>query len=204
MQLGEALERIDAIRLSVARVDLFRGFKAATVAGTGFLAFGAAAMQSLIVPNPLESLQRYLQLWIGVAAVSFLGVATELVVRWVKTDSSLQREQTLRAAQHFLPCLVAGAAMTWAIVQFSPSAASLLPGLWAIVFSLGISASCRQLPPAATIIAVYYLASGVACLVLARGVYSLSPWAMVGTFGIGQLLTAAVLYLALERRHGEC
>jgi hypothetical protein len=98
---------------------------------------------------------------------------------------------------------VAGASATWAVVRFSPEAANLLPGLWAIIFSLGIFASCRQLPPSAVLVAVYYLAAGTACLAMARGVHSLSPWAMAGTFGVGQLFTAIVLYLELERRHAD-
>ena len=203
MELGEALERIDAIRAHVARTGLFRGYKAATVGFTGLLAFSAAAVQPLLVPDPLANVHHYLQLWIGVAALSLICVAIELAVRYVKTDSPLQREQTLLAAQQFVPCLVAGAGLTWAVVQFSPAAAHLLPGLWAIVFSLGIFSSCRQLPQPAVVVAVHYLVAGVACLALAREDQALSPWAMAGTFGAGQLITAAVLYLTLERRHAE-
>jgi len=204
MELGEALERIDAIRAHVARTGVFRGYKAATVGCTGLLAFLAAAVQPLVVPEPLQNVHQYLQLWIGVAAVSVTCVAIELITRYVKTDSPLQREQTLQAAQQFVPCLVAGACLTWVVVQFSPDGAHLLPGLWAILFSLGIFASCRQLPQPAVVVAIYYLAAGVACLAMAREVQALSPWAMAGTFGVGQLLTAVVLYLALERRDADC
>src|SRR6476660_288263 len=145
MELGEALERIDVIRAHVARTGVFRGYKAATVGCTGLLAFLASVVQPLVVPDPLENVHQYLQLWIGVAAISVICVAIELATRCVKSDSPLQREQTLRAVEQFVPCLVAGASVTWAVVHFSPSAATLLPGLWAIMFSLGIFASCRQL-----------------------------------------------------------
>jgi hypothetical protein len=201
MELVEALERIDVIRAHVERTGVFRGYKAATVGCTGLLAFLAAAVQSIVVPDPWGNVHQYLQLWIGVAAVSVIAVATELATRYVKSDSPLQRAQTLRAVEQFVPCLVAGASVTWAIVRFSPDAANLLPGLWAIMFSLGIFASCRQLPPSAVLIAVYYLAAGTACLAMSRGLNAFSPWAMAGTFGVGQLLTAVVLYLALERHH---
>jgi len=204
MELGEALDRIDAIRAHVARTGVFRGYKAATVGCTGLLAFLVSAVQPLVVPEPLENVHQYLQLWIGVAGISVICVAIELTTRCVKSDSPLQREQTLRAVEHFVPCLVAGASVTWAVVQFAPAAAHLLPGLWAIIFSLGIFASCRQLPPPAVVVAIYYLAAGVACLAMARGVHAFSPWAMAGTFGVGQLLTAVVLYLAPERRDADC
>ena len=204
MELGEALERIGEIRAQVARTGVFRGYKAATVGCTGLVAFLAAAVQPLVVSEPLHNVRHYLQLWIGVAAVSVVLVAIELTTRYVRNDSPLQREQTLRAVEHFVPCLVAGASVTWAVVQFSPDAANLLPGLWAIMFSLGVFASLRQLPPPAVVVAIYYLAAGVACLTMSSEVYALSPWAMAGTFGVGQLLTAGILYLALERGDADC
>jgi hypothetical protein len=203
MELGEALDRIDAIRAHVARTRVFRGYKAATVAGTGLLALLASALQPIAVPEPLANVRQYLQLWITVAVLSAIGVAIELATRCRSSNSSLQRAQTVQALEDFIPCLVAGGCVTWGVVQFSPGAVNLLPGLWAILFSLGVFASCRQLPPLAVAVALYYLAAGVTCLALARGIHALSPWAMAGTFGVGQLLTAAVLYLALERADVE-
>ncbi len=183
---------------------MFRGYKAATVAGTGLVALVVSAVQPLIVPDPLQNVQQYMQLWIGVAGLNVICVSIELATRFVKSDSLLQRQQTLLAVEQFAPCLVAGTGLTWAMVRYSPEAAGLLPGLWAIVFSLGIFASCRQLPPQAVMVGVYYLVAGVTCLAVATDVHALSPWAMAGTFGVGQLLTAFVLYLGLERRHADC
>jgi hypothetical protein len=199
MELGEALERIEVIRAHVARTAVFRGYRAATVAFTGGLALVVAALQALLVPEPLVNAHFYLQLWIGTAAVSVLMVGAELSLRYLRTPSRLEREQTLQAVEQFVPCLVAGAGLTWGIVQFWPGAVGLLPGMWAIVFSLGIFASCRHLPGLSVLVGLYYLASGAACLAFAREQNALSPWAMAGTFGVGQLFTAAVLYFTLER-----
>src|SRR5262245_57312115 len=136
MELGEALDRIAAIRAHVARAGVFRGYRAATVGGTGLLAFLVSAVQPHLVPDPLENVHQYLRLWIGAAAVSVICVAIELTTRFVKSDSPLQRAQTLRAVEQFAPCLVAGASLTWGVVRFSPDAVNLLPCLWAIIFSL--------------------------------------------------------------------
>jgi hypothetical protein len=201
MELHEALQQIDVIRRQVARTEVFRGYRAATVACSGLLAFVAAALQPLLAPQPVDELQRYLQLWICVAAVSVILVASELAIRWASTKSPLSRQQTVRAVEQFVPCLVVGAGITWAIARFSVESAHLLPGLWAVVFSLGIFASVGQLPRLSVCVGVFYLVGGVVCLVLARGQYALSPRAMAGTFGLGQLLTAAVLYFTLERKH---
>jgi hypothetical protein len=50
---------------------------------------------------------------------------------------------------------------------------------------------------------VYYLAAGTVCLAMGRSAQSLSPWMMMATFGIGQLLAAAILYVTLERPHAQ-
>jgi hypothetical protein len=79
----------------------------------------------------------------------------------------------------------------------------MLPGLWQVLFSLGVFASCRLLPRATFGVGVFYLAAGLACLALARDDLALSPWAMGLPFGVGQLLAATVLYRTLERHHGH-
>ena len=76
-----------------------------------------------------------------------------------------------------------------------------MPGLWQLLFSLGVFASFRLLPPATVWVALFYLASGTVCLTLREA--ALSPWAMGVPFGAGQLLAAAILYWALERNDGE-
>ena len=78
----------------------------------------------------------------------------------------------------------------------------LLPGLWSILFSLGVFASRRLLPRAIVGVAWFYLLAGLGCLAMAQGEASLSPWAMGIPFGGGQLLAAAVLYRTLECDHG--
>jgi hypothetical protein len=77
----------------------------------------------------------------------------------------------------------------------------MLPGLWQILFGLGVFASCRLLPRATFWVGVFYLGSGLAVLALAHQEAALSPWAMGLPFGAGQMLAAAVLYFTLEREH---
>jgi hypothetical protein len=201
MQLHEALQQIDTIRLQVARTEVFRGYRAATVGATGLLAFAAAALQPFLIPQPAEDIAGYLLFWIGVAAASVALVGLELAVWWRSTDSPFRRQQTLRAVEQFAPCLLAGATITAMLWTCAPASCFLLPGLWAIVFSLGVCASWRQLPAGALAVAAHYLAAGALCLAFARQDQAYSPWAMAGTFGIGQCLTSAVLYYSLERRY---
>ena len=112
---------------------------------------------------------------------------------------ALTRRTTVFAVEQFLPSLVAGGLLTVVIVQRASESVWMLPGLWALLFSLGIFASCRLLPRAVSIAGVWYLVGGVLALAWGQGEAALSPWIMGITFGVGQLLTAVILHVTLER-----
>jgi hypothetical protein len=123
--------------------------------------------------------------------------------RLARGGLSLQRQMTLLAVEQFIPCLVAGAMVTAVMVRFAPAQAWMLCGLWPILFSLGIFASRRLLPPAIFWAGVFYMLVGVANLALAQGAAAFSPWTMGVAFGVGQALVAGILYWKLERRDGS-
>ena len=208
MELREALSQISEIRAQMARTETFRGYRSVTVGSSGLLALAGAGVQAVWIPEPGENIGAYLALWIGIAAASVVICGGEMVWRWCRAASPLTRQVTLLAVEQFLPCIVAGGLTTYAIVRFAGESRGMeslgiLPGLWAIIFSLGVFASCRLLPKLVFAVATYYLTAGIAVLAWARGDAALSPWAMAGTFGIGQLLAAAILHFTLERTHAR-
>lgn len=202
MELRDALTQITEIRLQMARTEVFRGYRAAPVAFSGLLAFGAMAVQSALIPDPQRQLGAYLGLWLGAAVLSAIAAGVGMALRGAAA-SAWRRQITWLAVEQFVPCLVAGGLVTAVLTRSATEALWILPGLWQVLFSLGIFASCRLLPRATFGVAVFYLASGVTCLALARGGAALAPWTMGVPFGVGQLLAAAVLYWTLERGDGE-
>jgi hypothetical protein len=200
MELSDALDRISEIRAQLAHTETFRGFRSITVGFSGALGIAAAAVQMHTIPVPAEQVLEFVDLWVGVAVVSLLVVGAELAYRSSVEASPLKRRLTLLAVQQFVPCLVAGAVVTTVLVNV-PESAWMLPGLWALFFSLGVFASCRLLPPATFWVGMHYLGSGTICLLLGSEAQALTPWMMIGTFGVGQLLAAAILYCTLERGH---
>ena len=106
---------------------------------------------------------------------------------------------TLLAVEKFVPSMVAGGMLTWALAAHGREVVWLLPGIWSILFGLGVFASWRMLPKATFWIGGHYLVTGLICVVLGRGDQALAPWTMVITFGLGQTLAAAMLYWTLER-----
>jgi hypothetical protein len=201
MPLDEALAQISDIRGHLARTEIFRGYRSATVGFSAVVAVGAAALQAALIPDPVHAAGDYLILWVGAAALCLLVTAVEMSIRCARAVSVLATRHACLAVEQFLPCVVAGALLTAVLFRYAGEALWMLPGLWSILFSLGIFASWRLLPRETFAVAVYYLLAGALCLVVARGDRSFAPWAMGATFGIGQTLAAAVLYYTLERSH---
>jgi hypothetical protein len=201
MELREALTQITEIRLQLARTEVFRGYRAMPVAFSGMVAVLAAAVQAATIVDPVLQIGSYLALWIGAAVVSGLAAGLEMMVRARNAASTLTRELTWLAVEQFCPSLVAGALVTVVLVRAAPAGLWILPGLWQILYSLGIFASCRLLPRATFWVAVFYLGTGLIVLSLGPGDAALGPWTMGLPFGAGQFLAAAVLYRTLERDH---
>ncbi len=200
---GKPCHRSERSAQQISQCTLFRGYRALTVAATGLMAIAAAVVQPVVIPAPEHDLAGYLALWITVAAISLTLVAVQLAGDYLATHSEFARRGILQAAEQFAPCVLAGGLLTVFLARFVPSAAALLPGLWAILFSLGVFASWRRLPRACLFVGHFYLLAGVALIALAGDDTALSPYGMGITFGVGQLATAAALYFAFERKHGS-
>ena len=201
MQLDEALRQIHDIRRQMARSEVFRGYRSVTVGFSGVAGLAAAALQPLWVPSPEVELGRYLALWLGVATISLAVVGAEIFWRALRTGPGLAREHTLLAVEQFLPCILVGGLLTLCVYLGAPQVAWMLPGLWSLIFGLGIFASYRLLPRQVFWVGSFYMLSGCACLSWGRGENAFSPWLMGLSFGGGQLLGAAVLYWTLERNN---
>jgi hypothetical protein len=201
--LRRALEDITAIRTQMARGTEFRGYGPVTVAATGGLALVAAIAQALWLPDPAADVFGYIALWTATAALSIALIAIEMVARTRRIHRGLADEMIHAAIEAFVPAGVAGALLTVVIYRFAPQSASMLPGLWQLLFSLGVFASCRSLPRPIFAAAVWYLAAGLANLALAGGGHAFSPWAMAVPFGAGQLFIAVVLYRSIGADDAE-
>ncbi len=202
MHLREALTQIAEIRAAVAATEKFRGYRAAPVAFSGGLAVLAAVAQPVLVPRPAENLAAYLALWFASAVLGLAAAGVRIVKRDWFAANVIRRELTRHAVAQFAPCLAAGLLVTVAVVRHATDAAWILPGVWQVVFSLGVFASWRLLPTATVWVAVFYLLCGTYNLAFSQGSAAFAPWAMGVPFGVGQAATAAILYWNLERKDG--
>lgn len=193
-ELYKALGDIRGIRRQVANATEFRGYGPATIATTGVLAVGAASAQRAFVADPARHPVEYLSVWAATAAMCAGVTAWQVHTRSRRMHSQLSDEMIRMAAEQFLPALLAGLLLTAVVVFCVPHVLWILPGLWQLIFSLGVFASCRFLPKPMAAAATWYLLTGLGCVALGDA-RALSPWTMGVSFGAGQLLVALILLL---------
>lgn len=196
--LHQAMSEIHSIRVQVARGTEFRGYGPASIAFSGILALAVAAAQSLWMIDHEHDFARYLAVWMCTAAVAVALTGIQTLVRARRVHSGFAREMIGSAAEQFVPAVVVGILLTAVLMRTAPQDTWMLPGLWQLMFSLGVFASCRFLPRQMFVVGVWYLAAGLYCLASGGPDRPLSPWAMGIPFGIGQLLVSAVLRYGFE------
>jgi hypothetical protein len=191
--LDKALNDISNIRMQMARNTEFRGYGPATLATTSLIAIAAAVVQIRVFPDPADHLGGYLGIWVSTAVLSAVLTAVQVSRRSRRIHSGMSDEMIRMAVEQFLPAVAAGLLLTIVLVLYVPGALWMLPGIWQIIFSLGVFSSCRFLPRPVLAVGAWYLIAGLACISLG-GSRALSPWAMAIPFGAGQLLVSAILF----------
>lgn len=200
MHPREAIDQVLEIRRQLAASGRFRGFRSTAVGLTGVFALLGALVQSRLPPVIGEAgpLQQFLVLWTAVAALGVLVVGAAMALRVRRLGSRLERDMAVHAVETVAPSMVLGAWLSVVLLYVAPDQAWLLPGLWAILFSLSVFATRRFLSPQVGIVGVHYAVTGLACVLWGHGHEALAPWTMAITFGLGQLLAAVVLFLTVE------
>jgi hypothetical protein len=199
-ELQQALSEIHSIRTQVAHGTEFRGYGPASIAASGILALVVAAVQTQWMAKSAKAdLTIWLGVWAGTAVVSVFLTGLETFARARRVHVGFAREMVQSAVAQFLPAVMVGFLLTVVMMRVAPEGCWMLPGLWELIFSLGVFASCRFLPRQMFAVGVWYLAAGLFCLVAGSATRALSPWTMGIPFGVGQLLVAAVL----QFRYGE-
>ncbi len=198
----EALSEIQSIRGHMARYTEFRGYGPVTLAGTGVLAIVIAALQKRWAIDLQLEPARFLAMWIGAASAALTVTGIETCARARRIHSSLAMQMLQAALEQFLPAIVAGILLTVVLVRAAPQSLWMLPGLWQMLFSLGVFASCRFLPRATFWVGVWYLATGMGCLALGANAAA-SPWEMGIPFGVGHFLVAGVLQFGYRRNNEQ-
>ena len=201
--LDKALADILAIRNQIAAGTAFQGYGPSTIAGTAAIALITAVLQFFLLDDPTAYPLAFLFGWTAAAAVSAAMIGIEMRARSLRHHSGLADAMVQQAVEQFLPAAIAGVLLAVMLWKFAPETLWLLPGLWQILVSLGIFASVRSLPRSVALAGAWYFLAGFIVLLIGSLHHTLSPWTMGLPVVIGQLLMAALLYIASEDSHAE-
>ena len=199
MEIAKALDQIGQIHAHLTKAEVSRDYRAVPVACSGALALAAAVFESRIIPG--ASPREVVAYWVGVAVLGFLVAGGGIFHRYLMAADATGRRRTRTVLGQFLPCIAAGIAVTLALMDRGPDVIALLPGLWAVLFSLGIFSSRPYLPRAVGFVGLFYLLAGAMLLGFSGNGYSFATGIGL-TFGPGQILGGVVIYWNLERGQG--
>lgn len=201
-ELHKALGDISSIRRQMARTTEFRGYGPATLATTGVFAIAAAGAQARWLPDPASHIADYLGIWISTAVLSAALTGVQMYTRTRRVHSGLSDEMIRMAVEQFLPSIAAGLLIAIVLGRYVPGALWMLPGIWQVIFSLGVFSSCRFLPRPMIAAGAWYMLTGLLCIAVGSN-RALSPWAMGISYGAGQLLVAGILLFATQEDGDE-
>ncbi len=188
MEVRDALDQLDRIHDQLTKGEVYRGFRVPTVALVGVVGLVAAVAQSWIVP--VDDASAFVWYWSAIGAAGALVGLGAAIRSYLFREDDFERRRTRRVMGQFLPCVLAGGLFTLALGR-TDSNVQLLPGVWAVVFGLGIIAVRPHLPRAVGVIGLAYVLVGG--LLLAWMPKELPGWSVGGVFGVGHLITAIAL-----------
>ena len=205
MQLKEALSDIAEIRALLDKNQAYRGFRSLAIGISAVFVLAGSVVQLQYPDNLIQMPAKYLDIWLCVAVSSLLITAIEMIIRGRKSNEMSVWKMHGKVAIALLPSFVVGALVTATLVIESRTTMNvqniwLLPGLWALIYSLGLFSCCNLLHRTTRWAACYYLLAGSLYLILNWTTREIHAWHMVVIFGVGQLLLAAILYWKVERR----
>ena len=209
MQLRDALSDIADMRAALDRNHSIRGFRSIAIGiSAAFVLLGSFIQLHFDINS---SPARYMDIWLCVAIASLAITLVEMIVRGRKSNEFAVWKMHGRVIGSLMPAFVAGAIVTAALIvnlddhsqiDFARPNFWMLPGVWALIYSLGLFSCSNVLHRATQAAAWYFLTAGCVYLWANWSHRTVEAWHMVAIFGVGQCLLAAILYWTVERRHG--
>ena len=197
MDIDKAVDQISEIHRHLAKSEIFYGYKPGVLLTVGIIAFITAALQTwLFVP---ASNFIFLIQWLVIGVIILVIISGNILYNYLRRGSNFEIHQMAKVFVQFIPSIIAGVIMSLVLLFLEKSAIEFLPGLWAIIFGLGIFSMRPYLPRMIGFVALFYLLTGGILLCLVHYSLSLLPWGMGLTFGTGHLLAALILKLNIIR-----
>lgn len=157
-----ALESVRVIRDAMERAGSFTA-----VPGAGMIAIGVTALVAAAIAPATETGPGWLTTWIVDGCVAAAIATLSIALKARRLGLPLSSGPTRKFALAFVPSLVAGSALTVALVAHGLG--SLLPGTWLILYGTAVTAAGALSVRIVPVMGVLFMALGVAALTVAPG-----------------------------------
>jgi hypothetical protein len=216
MNVHRALSDVAEMRAQLDRAANYRGFRSLATGFSALVVLLGAIVQAAWVEASAINVDAYLSIWLGVAIASSALAGIEMIVRGILSRNRQVWITHRRLIGNLVPSMIVGSVLTLALANHAlaqPTGLGMmwaLPGIWAMIFGLGLFTCRHELPRPANWVAMYYLITGMICVLInsqlvganSESFNQLSAWQMVVMFGLGQSFLGLVLYWNVERKYG--
>lgn len=197
MEINKALNQLSEIHRHLAKNEVYRGINPLALFIAGLIALISGLIQNYYFENITP--KGFVIYWGAVAFINILIALSFISYNFVFRENRFDRRKTLTTLGQFFPVIGAGFIITLAISFQDSNTIQFLPGIWAILFGLGIFSLRPYLDKQFIWVALFFFLSGIKLLFMTDDKASLSPWGMSITFSIGMILSSIILYWFDER-----
>ncbi len=201
MNIHRALADLADIRAQLERTETYRGFRSTTVGVSALVVGGGAIVQAIGHVSTQRPVGSFLAIWISVALISGLLAGVEMIVRGKLTGDPTVWRMHRQLTVNLLPALLVGAVLTALVGAIAGQPSNLnwaLPGIWSLVYGLGLFQCAPRMTRHVRIVAGYFLVTGIIVLWFGWLEQNADAWQMLVTFGVGQAMLACVLGMDTE------
>ena len=183
-----AIESLEFIRTTMARSAPFTA-----VSGRGGIAMGLIAVVAALIARSSASDDQWLTTWIAAAVIAVPLGFMLMRAKARRYDLALWSAAGRRFAQGFVPAIVAGALLTFALVR--ADAIALVPAVWLLLYGAAVLGGSSASVPVLAWLEALFMGLGVVSL------FTPAAWRDVWlAMGFGLLQMAFGVYIA--RNHG--
>lgn len=182
---SHAIDNLRYIRETMERAGSFTA-----VPGWGGVAMGATALGAAGLASHMHTPGRWLSVWLTEAVVALVLGALAL---WRKAQDSripLFSAPSRKFVLGFVPPLLTGGILTWILA--STGMVSIIPGLWLMLYGVGVIAGGAFSVPVVPVMGICFLAEGIALALFPPAQAWADFWLGAGFGGLHVLFGAII------------
>jgi hypothetical protein len=158
--MAQGLHEHAADSIAFIRATMARSVAFTAVPGVGGIGMGVVGLAAAAAASQVADRQAWLAIWLAAAVMAGAVGLVAMQIKARRHDVAIWSASGRRFAQGFLPSLVAGAALTAALVP--RGAYDLLPAVWLLLYGAGVLAGATASVPVLTWLGVALMALGAA------------------------------------------